>query len=136
MQVAITVWEDRLSPVLDAARSLMIATIKDSRVIARQRLVLPIGCIDRLVQLLIDQRVKVLICGAICRGGAERLSNHGIRVISFMTGNVEELLAAYVANRDLARYAMPGCGGRRCCRYARGIPDRRRRTAAITEKEE
>lgn len=114
MNVAITIWENRISPVFDAAQNLLIAEIRDGKIADRKTRPLPFGPYDRLIQLLQDHRVRVLICGALCVGPAALLEAYGIDVISFIAGNTEEVLARYAQGEDLSPFFMPGCRWRRC----------------------
>ncbi|MEZ4551736.1 MAG: hypothetical protein R2860_13105 [Desulfobacterales bacterium] len=36
MKVALTAWEDRISPVFDAARTLLIAEVENGEIVKRQ----------------------------------------------------------------------------------------------------
>lgn len=116
MNVAITVWDNRISPVFDSAETLLIARISETEVVDRQTRLFQAGMFDRFVQLLSELEVQVLICGALCAGPARILEAQGVNVISFMTGDALEILDRYVRGKDLAQFAMPGCRWRRCCR--------------------
>ncbi len=114
MNVAITIWENRISPVFDAAENLLIAEIRDREIVGRKTRPLPAGPYSQLIQLLREHRVKVLICGALCVGPAALLETHGIHVISFIAGDAEQVLARYAQGEDLSAFFMPGCRWRRC----------------------
>lgn len=120
MNVAITIWENRISPVFDAAEKLLIAEIREGAIAGRNILPLRAGSCDRLLPLLKDHQVKVLICGALCMGTAFRLETYGIHVISFITGDAVEVLASYARKEDLSPFFMPGCQWRRCQVKAEG----------------
>jgi predicted Fe-Mo cluster-binding NifX family protein len=119
MNVAITIWENRISPVFDSAETLLIAEVRAEQIVARKVRLFQAGMFDRFVQMLLDLEVRVLICGALCAGPAGILELQGIHVISFVAGDAEKVLEFYVRGSDLAEFAMPGCRSRRCCR-ARG----------------
>ena len=55
---------------------------------------------------------NVLICGAISAPLEAMLVSSGVRVIGFLCGPVDELIAAFL-NGEVARpeFCMPGCGG-------------------------
>jgi predicted Fe-Mo cluster-binding NifX family protein len=116
MNVGITAWGNRISPVFDSAQTLLVAEIKDSQVVDIQvRSIQPL-MFERFLSLLEDLGIEVLICGALCRGHAVRLEASNIRLISFITGEVESVLDHYAAERGLDQFVMPGCGAQRCCR--------------------
>lgn len=113
MHVAITIWENRISPVFDAAENLLIAEIHGGRIAGRKVLPLPAGPRDPLLPLLRGHGVDVLICGALCLGPAALLEAYGIQVISFIAGDTEEVLGRYARGEDLTPFFMPGCRWRR-----------------------
>jgi len=103
LQVALTIWEGRISPLFDATRMLLVADIRDQRVAARHYE--PLDCdsaasrADRLNALGVD----VLICGGISETFAGPIEASGIKLIPFSSGNVEEVLRAYLTdNLDAA----------------------------------
>lgn len=115
MNVAITLWENRISPVFDSAQTLLIAEIREARVVDRKIRVFHAGMFDRFIELLHNLEVRVLICGALCAGQANTLEALGVTIISFIAGDAEKVLEQYVRGDDLADFAMPGCRWRRCC---------------------
>jgi predicted Fe-Mo cluster-binding NifX family protein len=127
MNVAIPVWQGRVSPVFDAARTLHLSRIgpeggeEDCRTVE----IAAAYPTQRVTQLM-DLDVDVLVCGAVSAPLAEMIAASGIRLVAFVTGEVEDVLAAYLRGElpDPA-YALPGCGGRgRRCRV-RGRRGRR-----------
>ena len=122
MKIAITVWGRRISPVFDAARTLVIAGIKNGVVVTREQVQLRPGCIREVARLLLGSGVEVLICGAISNDLAEQIEAVGIRLIPFIAGKVDPILRWYAKGLSITGYQMPGCGcggngrgrGRRC----------------------
>jgi predicted Fe-Mo cluster-binding NifX family protein len=105
-----TIWDGRVSPVFDTARELLIAHVDGQRLLERQQENLgqqaPGLRVDRMRELNVD----TLICGAISRPLAEMLAAAGIRVIPFVVGDAEEVLAAYLnGGLPAPSFAMPGC---------------------------
>jgi predicted Fe-Mo cluster-binding NifX family protein len=120
MNVAITVWGNRISPVFDSAQTLLIAEIREDRVVDRKLQLFQATMFDRCLRLLKELDVNVLICGALCEGPVRMLESHDIEVIAFITGEAEEILECFVQGKDLKEFAMPGCGHGRCCRSREG----------------
>lgn len=122
MKIAITVWGKRISPVFDAARTLLVVAIEENQVKNREQLQLWPGQIREIVGLLSASGVEVLICGAISEGLAEQIETGGIRLIPFIAGRVDQVLEWYARGLSITEYRMPGCGchhngrgrGRRC----------------------
>lgn len=120
MNVAITVWGNRISPVFDSAQTLLIAEIREDQVVDRKIQLFQANMFSRCLRLLEQQDVRVLICGALCEGPARLLESHNIEVIPFVAGETEKILQCYAQGQDLTEFAMPGCGHGRCCRIRNG----------------
>jgi len=109
MKLAIPVSSGRVSTAFDFARHLLLLEYEDGRELSRAEFVLeeeiPVNRARRLESL----GVRVLICGAISRLLAEHLTSVGIDVIPFVSGTVEEVLAAYLAGEvESEQFLMPG----------------------------
>jgi predicted Fe-Mo cluster-binding NifX family protein len=134
MKLAIPVSGGRVSTACDFAHHLLLLEYEDGREVSRVDLVLeeqiPVNRARRLESL----GVSVLICGAISRSLAEHLTSTGIDVIPFVSGTVEEVLAAYLAGEvESAQFLMPGSTAeeRKAWRRRRGA----RQPAALGEEE-
>jgi predicted Fe-Mo cluster-binding NifX family protein len=110
MKVALTVWDDRISPVFDSAHMLLIAEIKDNEVIKRQYMTFDPGIPLQLSNMLKGQDISVIICGAISEVPANRLEAAGMELIPFISGNIDEILEKYSRGIPINKeYIMPGC---------------------------
>ena len=129
MRVAVPIWQERISPVFDAARRLTVFDIDDGAPRPRRELDIAGQGIGRTIGQLTDEGVDVLLCGAITRGWRDQLEAAGVRVVPFLTGPWTQLLEAFRTGRlNGDRHRMPGCGwGRRCRR-------RRRRDTSTREE--
>ena len=110
MKVALTVWENRLSPLFDSASLLLIADI-ESRGITKKYLE-PFECESAFSRAarLEDLGVDVLICGGISDFFANLIESRRIRIIPFARGAVDEVLEAYMAGNIYRKdFRMPGC---------------------------
>ena len=124
MKVAIAVWKGRLAPVFDVARQLLLLEVRNNGIFSREYVELRGNPAGRLREL----GVEVLICGAISQPVAWLAASGGIKIISFIAGGVEEVIAAYLAGTlPSAAFAMPGCCMRRRCRRGRALGGRGRR---------
>lgn len=61
-----------------------------------------------LADLLVSRGVDELICGAVTGCCRSTLELRGIRVLPWIAGRVEQVLASY-ADKQLETLAMPGC---------------------------
>jgi predicted Fe-Mo cluster-binding NifX family protein len=110
MRVALTIWEDRVSPVFDTARAAVLADIEEGKLVVQREEIFPSDSAQEKVARLRALGVDTLICGAISRPLAEMLGAAGIRVVPFVAGGAKEVLAAYLSGDLPTRsFAMPGC---------------------------
>ncbi len=119
MNIAITVWGNRISPVFDAAKNLLLLDVVDGEIVDRVILQVEYARFDWYLELLQKRDVKLLICGAICKTGLGRFAETGIEVIPFITGEVEMLLDHILHGKEITDFAMPGCRAGDCCRGSR-----------------
>ncbi len=112
MKVAVTVWEDRISPVFDASRRLLIAEIENARITDRSYVLFDSELPSSLAKSLAKLDVPVLICGAVSQVPANVISAGGITLIPFIAGEVERVLEVYAKGNSLEpTFVMPGCHG-------------------------
>jgi predicted Fe-Mo cluster-binding NifX family protein len=114
MRLAIPVWNDRVSPVFDTAGRVLLLDLADGIEQARHTVeVAQTSSPGERVKRLAELGVNVLVCGAISRPLASRLSAAGIVLIPWVSGALEEVLRAYLTDRlSDPCWRMPGCGGR------------------------
>ena len=121
MKVAVPEWEHRVSPVFDTARSVVVVAVDSRREVSRSRIELNKGSLHDRVDALRAGGVDVLLCGAISRPLYEMLESAGIEVTPFLSGQIEELLQAFMEDRITdPLYLMPGCCQRRRRRRSKG----------------
>ena len=113
MKVAVTIWDERISPVFDASRRLLIAEIEKNRVKSRSTVMFDPEMPSGLTKMLGDLGASVLICGAVSQFPASIIAAAGITLIPFITGDVDRVLEAYARGKPLTpAFVMPGCGDR------------------------
>lgn len=124
MRLAIANWNGRVSPVFDTAAQVLVVDVEEAREPCRREEALTESLPAWRVRRLLELGVEVLICGAVSRPLATLLAGAGIRVVPWIAGPVDAVLAAYLAGK-LAhpQWTMPGCacgqrgpGGRRRAR--------------------
>lgn len=124
-----TVWGGRVSPVLDVSSRALVLTVLDGRVSERTDLALPEPGSAKLAALA-GRGVRTLLCGAVSRAIAFQVEAFGLKLVPFLAGDVEEVIAAYLAGQlPSPALSMPGCHGRRHgqmgrrCRRGRPFPE-------------
>jgi len=109
-RIAIPIWNDYVSNVLDFANQLLLVDVEDNRDMQHTQLPLMPRVVSQRARQLVELDVDVLICGTISRSlGILLLTSH-IEVIPFVTGPVNEVLDAYLNKQlDQAKFLQPGC---------------------------
>lgn len=114
MNIALTIWGERISPVFDAAHELMVAMIDRGEILEKRFFSFDPDRVASLIDMLEHDRVAVMICGAISDMPARMISESGIQLIPFISGSVETILATYAQGKPLSpSFLMPGCGRQR-----------------------
>ena len=120
-RIAMPSWNGRISPVFDAARELLVVDVEGGRELRRSVQPLREIIIPRRVGRLAELGVNVLICGGISSPLLRMVEGAGIRVLPWMSGDVNEVLHAHLAGSLLdGRFAMPGRAGPKGPRYRGG----------------
>jgi predicted Fe-Mo cluster-binding NifX family protein len=118
MKTAFAHWDNRIAPVFDTALKIRLVEADSGRIVSEKEEVLaddlPAGKVGRLAEL----GAGALVCGAISKPAHEMAVAHGIRVFSFVAGNLSEVIRAWLAGAlERNTFAMPGCyrrGRHRC----------------------
>ena len=113
MKVAVTVWENRISPLFDATQTLLIADIHN-RVVTEKHLV-PFDGLSPFSRAATLERlgINTLICGGVSDFFANLIEARNIRIIPFVAGCVDQVIEAYLRDGLChKKFRMPGCGGR------------------------
>jgi predicted Fe-Mo cluster-binding NifX family protein len=110
MKVALPIWEGGLSPVFDVARVLLVVEMHKRKWVHRYEIPFSEEGLLRRVLRVIDLGVDVLICGAISKDMEDQLKARHVTVISWVSGDPDQVLKAYCAGElPHPRFAMPGC---------------------------
>jgi predicted Fe-Mo cluster-binding NifX family protein len=109
MKIAIPVWENKVSPVLDTASRLMVVELEEGSPMSRFEIYLDERDLSRRCLRIQDLCVDTLICGAVTRHFSEMLKASGIKLIPGISGQPEAVLHAYLdGTLGHSKYLMPG----------------------------
>jgi predicted Fe-Mo cluster-binding NifX family protein len=123
--IAIPVWQNRVSPVLDAAARLLVVRRRQGVESGRREVVLGPLPVEVLASAVAGLHIDILICAALSEPLRLALEQLGVSVRPHLCGDVDQLLRAFGSDRlNGAEFRMPGCGGRHtqgafCRRLAR-----------------
>jgi len=108
--VAFTVWKNRISPLFDCARILLIVEIAHRTETSRHFESFHYESPFSRAAKLSDLGIEILICGAVSNLFADLVETYGIRIIPFVAGDVNEVLDAYLTGGLWdPMFRMPGC---------------------------
>jgi predicted Fe-Mo cluster-binding NifX family protein len=109
MRLGIPVWRSQVSPVFDVAMHLLVLDVENGREVARH--VVRLGTVNEAarVQRLTAAGIDALVCGTLSSALEEMITAAGIRVVSLVSGPVEQVAASIIAGRRLPpECLMPG----------------------------
>ncbi|MDZ7860781.1 MAG: NifB/NifX family molybdenum-iron cluster-binding protein [Candidatus Krumholzibacteriota bacterium] len=146
-RIAITIWNDRISPVFESAGRIILVEVEQNHELSRSERELPVtpfheaergnynrsfsprfdeGLVCKKIERLRELDVDILVCGAISNFTAGLVSSAGIEIIGWISGYKEEVIQALIRNRiGDDGFLMPGCFGRRRRRGRRNSKDGR-----------
>lgn len=111
MKLAIPIWNNRVSPVFDTAKQILVLEVENGQAGMRQTLNM-----DRIPgfqrgEWLVRAGVTTVVCGAVSSSQEAVLHAAGMDVISWIGGDVEDVIFAYCAGRlDREELQLPGSG--------------------------
>lgn len=109
MKIAIAYGQGRISSVFDSARELILIDVEGTREV--QRVAIAVGACDPLerVRAVLRSEADVLLCGAVSHGVETTLIGAGVQVCSFIRGELDPVIAAFLNGRlQDAAFQMPG----------------------------
>jgi predicted Fe-Mo cluster-binding NifX family protein len=113
VKVVLPTDEDRIAPVLDAARWFLVVTASLDGALIRKEVLIADADLVTKAKCIVELGGRVLVCGAISWPLEAMLTSAGMRVIPNTCGPLDEVIAAFFAGKLTERaFLMPGCPGR------------------------
>lgn len=110
MKLAVAVWKNRISPLLDSASVLLVARIEGGVIASSHYETVRSQVLSSKAISIYSMGVKVVICGAVSHFLENMIEAYGIRIIPFIAGDVNQVIEAYLkGNLSAAKFRMPGC---------------------------
>jgi predicted Fe-Mo cluster-binding NifX family protein len=94
--IAMSVFGNRISSRLDVSEKLMIIKVDNHSIKGKEILKLNSDDILKKLDMLIQLKPDVLICGGLTNLCKEKLSNNNITVIPWVQGDTEQILKLYL----------------------------------------
>jgi len=111
VKIAIPRFGESVAPCFEYSATMAIFTVEDAKVISQKDFVLHSQQEFDRVRLLRDQGVDTLICGGVRDRFEDMINALGIRVISWVSGDVDELLDKFLRGKltpGTGRLGYPG----------------------------
>ena len=109
MRLAIPLWNDCVSPVLDTAERLLVVDIQGGQVLSRSELRFE-GKNVELNAGIIAEHADVLVCGALSRMMSSYFDSRGIAVYPWIMGEVDAIIRIFTDGKVPGpEFSMPGC---------------------------
>jgi len=113
MKAAFAAWDNRIAPVFDVARQIQLVEAALGHIVGESPQVFSSDLPVQKALFLVELGVDTLVCGAISRQVMALVQGYGIQVIPFLTGELREIIKAWLKGRlEEKRFIMPGCCGR------------------------
>jgi predicted Fe-Mo cluster-binding NifX family protein len=118
MGIVITIWGNRISPVFDSSKTLLIVEIAGNRIVNRSQESFAPDKLKFLERRLKELNISTVISGAISEKPAQFIEDSGFVLIPFISGFVDDVLESIKNNEPITpKFLMPGC---KCQKRARG----------------
>lgn len=110
-KAAFAIWKNRIAPVFDVTRAVHLVETREGLIVHQKESSIAAEIPNQKVGRLAELEVNTLICGAISKSLQAMLTAYGIEVIPFVSGDLDEVIQAWLNNEltDSSVFAMPGC---------------------------
>jgi predicted Fe-Mo cluster-binding NifX family protein len=109
IRIAIPIFHNRVSPVLDTCTRLLIVDFEGKIEVERRDIPFDIYSQSERFEIVKKLNPDAIICCGISEVFDKMLQSAGIRLISGIAGNVEQVTEAFLCNRiDDPCFRMPG----------------------------
>ncbi len=112
MKIAIPVFQTKISPRFDSAQSFLLLLIQNNSIVTREELPTTGWSLSAKRKELVEQDVDTLICGGIDLESMQYLSSGGIKVYSWITGEIEDAVTRFI-DKGLESGIILGAKGKR-----------------------
>jgi len=123
MRIAVPVWSELVSPVLDTAQVLRIYEIDNGKILSTKDFSCSEGS-AKLSDIVVDN-ADILICGALSYEIEKSLLARGLKVHPWVMGECDTIINHYLSGKiKCCEYTIPGCrNGKRngCSRQRRNF---------------
>ena len=117
MKIAIPTFGTRVSPRFDCAGAVLVLTVDDGKASERQEFAASDWALHERISKLLELGVDTVICGGIDQWSVESLRSAGVTIYGWVSGEVEDALAALLQGELDSEPAVQAGGRWRCRRF-------------------
>jgi predicted Fe-Mo cluster-binding NifX family protein len=99
MKIAIPVFHTKISPRFDQTQGFVLLETDNTSVVARENLITKGWSVIAKMKQLLELEVDTLICGGIDRASLQYLSFNGVKIYSWVTGEINDAVTCFIDNR-------------------------------------
>ena len=108
-RIAVPIFQSRVSPVLDSCNDLMLVDLSEAGAVRRTKVSLRKLSLGERAAAMSRQGVEKIICAGVSDLMIAYIVSRGMRIISGLSGEVEQIIVAYQQGRlDQDCFRMPG----------------------------
>ena len=120
MCIAIAAYGNRIASLFESSEKFVIIQSPSYDIKNSKSIIISNNSPNELFQLLKNNNIKTLICGAISGCIRNQLEARNIEVIPWITGDIQSVALAFCSNNLVSSsFMMPGCGKKGRCRHHR-----------------
>jgi len=116
MKIAIPAFHTKISPRFDSTQGFILLQIERNSIVKRDRLPTRNWSASAKIKRLAELAVDTVICGGIDLASMQQLNHKGIKIYSWVTGEIEDAVTRFT-NQGLESGIILGSHGRRKGRW-------------------
>ena len=102
-KIAIPVYGDRISNRLDCSENIMLITVENGVIKKRETIRLVPSNLSTRINMFLILEIDVLICNGITKFYSHKLNDSNIKVIPWISGEIEETLTRYLEGKLITK---------------------------------
>lgn len=99
MKIAIPVFHTKISPRFDQTQGFVLLETNNASIVARENLTTKGWSVIAKMKQLLELEVDTLICGGIDRASLQYLNFNGVKIYSWVTGEIDDAVTCFLDNR-------------------------------------
>jgi len=108
-KVAIPIFQNRVSPVLDSCRHMLVIDIEQGAEVHRETVYLDEMSLTERCGIFAKLDIVIVICGGVSEIFANMLMGAHIRLVNGIAGDMDDVITAFLGEYlDKPQFYMPG----------------------------